>query len=78
MRLEHAAPPGVHVRVEGQPAAIELAPLSMPDIIACVWELEVIKFERDQWVRTAMRDASGAPGAEALERYLGAAFAGAV
>ena len=58
----------------GNPESIELAPLSIPDIIACVWELEVIKFERDQWVRTAMSDPSDSPSVTMLNRYLNATF----
>lgn len=42
-------------------------------IIACVWELEVIAFERNAWVRTAMSRG----GTElALEHYLDTTFAG--
>lgn len=58
--------------------SVELAALPMADIVACVWELEIIKFERDQWVRTAMNDASGSPSGDALKSYLSATFSGFV
>ena len=42
-------------------------------IVACVWELEVIKFERDAWVRTAM---AGLGRPESLEAYFAAQMCG--
>jgi hypothetical protein len=49
------------------------ASLSASRIVACVWELSVMAFERDAWVRTAMtHDGSSA----ALEDYLGMSFRG--
>ena len=42
-------------------------------MIACVWELEIIHFERNAWVRTAMaKDGSAA----AIEEYLQTTFSG--
>lgn len=31
-----------------------LTPLDQRDLVACVWELEVIAFERDAWVNTVL------------------------
>jgi hypothetical protein len=53
---------------------VTFAPLAQRDLIACVWELEVIKFERDAWVRTAM--ARGQLDQDALDAYVGATFSG--
>lgn len=51
-----------------------LAPLPVDDLVACVWELEVIRFERDAWVRTVL--AASPPAATAFEGYLGERMSG--
>lgn len=50
-----------------------LDPLLESRIVACVWELEVMSFERDAWVRTAMAQHGSAPS---LELYLDSKFRG--
>ncbi|MFJ3905039.1 hypothetical protein [Streptomyces sp. NPDC090025] len=54
--------------------ATRFAPLGQPDLIACVWELEVIKFERDAWVNTVL--AQGKLDETALDAYLDTTFSG--
>ena len=49
-------------------------PLAQRDLIACVWELEVIKFERDAWVRTVL--ARGQLDQDGRDAYLAATFSG--
>jgi len=49
-------------------------PLAQRDLVACVWELEVIRFERDAWVNTVL--ARGALDAVAREAYLATTFSG--
>ncbi|MFF2808841.1 hypothetical protein ACFVT2_17000 [Streptomyces sp. NPDC058000] len=51
-----------------------LTPLVQRDLIACVWELEVIKFERDAWVNTVL--AQGRLDQTSLDAYLGTTFSG--
>jgi hypothetical protein len=55
---------------------VDVAPLDMEDIIACVWELEVMRFERDQWVRIVMNDLHSDKEGESVTRYLKAGFSG--
>ena len=62
---------GATVDAEGE---THFAPLAQRDLIACVWELEVIRFERDAWVNTVM--ARGKLDQEALEAYLATTFSG--
>jgi hypothetical protein len=50
------------------------APLAQHDLIACVWELEVIKFERDAWVNTVL--AHGKLDRTSLDAYLTTTFSG--
>ncbi|ROM90335.1 hypothetical protein [Pseudomonas brassicacearum] len=52
--------------------------LAETGIIACVWELEIMKFERDSWVRTmlnaspdAVRQPTGDPEAYLQSTYTG-------
>ena len=49
-------------------------PLAQRDLVACVWELEVIKFERDAWVNTVL--ARGELDQDALDAYLATTFSG--
>ncbi len=49
-------------------------PLVQRDLVACVWELEVIKFERDAWVNTVM--AQGRLDQAAVDAYLTTTFSG--
>lgn len=49
-------------------------PLANPHIIACVWELAVLTFERQAWVDTVLANPSG-PN---LEAYLRRQFSGDV
>lgn len=44
------------------------------DLTICVWELEIMRFERDAWVRTVM--ASDAPRADAVAAYLAEGLSG--
>ena len=44
-------------------------PVPMPGFNACVWELEVTKFERDAWVRHVMTDPDRAPLRRLPQRY---------
>lgn len=50
------------------------APLAQRDLIACVWELEVIRFERDAWVNTVL--SQGRLDQVALDAYLATTFSG--
>lgn len=50
------------------------APLVQRDLIACVWELEIIKFESDAWVNTVL--ARGRLDQAAIDAYLGTTFSG--
>lgn len=50
------------------------APLAQRDLIACVWELEVIRFERDAWVNTVL--ARGRIDEDSLGAYLDTTFSG--
>jgi hypothetical protein len=58
----------------GAGGSVTFAPLVQRDLIACVWELEVIKFERDAWVRTVL--ARGRLDQAGLDAYVGATFSG--
>ncbi|MFJ5289177.1 hypothetical protein [Streptomyces sp. NPDC088348] len=51
-----------------------VTPLVQRDLIACVWELEVIKFERDAWVNTVL--AQGRLDQASLDAYLNTTFSG--
>jgi hypothetical protein len=50
------------------------APLAQRDLVACVWELEVIGFERDAWVNTVL--AHGELDDAARAAYLATTFSG--
>ncbi|WP_049564745.1 hypothetical protein [Streptomyces sp. SBT349] len=50
------------------------APLAQRDLIACVWELQIIGFERDAWVNTVL--AQGRLDQASLDAYLGTTFSG--
>jgi hypothetical protein len=50
------------------------APLAQRDLIACIWELEVIRFERDAWINTVL--ARGRLDEAALDAYLATTFSG--
>ncbi len=60
--------------VAGAGESTVFEPLAEPAVIACVWELEIVKFERDAWVRTVL--AHGRLDSEALDAYLGTTFSG--
>jgi hypothetical protein len=62
--------------VRGAPAGGSAAfePLAEQAVIACVWELEIVKFERDAWVRTVL--AHGRLDQSSLDAYLGTTFSG--
>ncbi|WP_208814153.1 hypothetical protein [Micromonospora echinofusca] len=49
-------------------------PLAQRDLIACVWELEVIRFERDAWVNTVL--AQGRLDQASRDAYLATTFSG--
>lgn len=51
-----------------------LTALPQRDLIACVWELEVIKFERDAWVNTVL--AQGQLDQDSIDAYLTTTFSG--
>jgi hypothetical protein len=51
-----------------------LAPLAQSDLVACVWELEVIRFERDAWVNTVL--AHGELDETSRDAYLATTFSG--
>ena len=50
------------------------APLAQRDLVSCVWELEVIGFERDAWVNTVL--ARGELDHAARAAYLATTFSG--
>ncbi|ACU38072.1 conserved hypothetical protein [Actinosynnema mirum DSM 43827] len=50
------------------------APLAQRDLVACVWELEVMRFERDAWVNTVL--ARGTLDDDARAAYLATTFSG--
>lgn len=54
--------------------ATRYVPLAQRDLVACVWELEVVKFERDAWVNTVL--ARGRLDQPALDAYVGTTFSG--
>lgn len=60
--------------VAGTTADITFTPLAQHDLVACVWELEIIKFERDAWVNTVL--ARGRLDQAALDAYLATTFSG--
>jgi hypothetical protein len=49
-------------------------PLAQRELVACIWELEIIKFERDAWVNTVL--AQGQLDQAALDAYLATTFSG--
>ncbi|MEU5696360.1 hypothetical protein [Actinosynnema sp. NPDC020468] len=49
-------------------------PLEQRDLVACVWELEVMRFERDAWVKTVL--ARGRFDEASREAYLAMTFSG--
>jgi hypothetical protein len=55
-------------------AGTAFTPLAQRDLVACVWELEIIKFERDAWVNTVL--ACGHLGQAAIDAYLATTFSG--
>jgi len=62
---------GAVVDAEGNTTFV---PLPQQDLIACVYEFEVIKFERDAWVNTVL--AQGRLDKSSLDAYLGTTFSG--
>lgn len=64
------------VRGSGVDAGEDAAftPLAQHDLIACVWELEVIRFERDAWVNTVL--AQGRLDKVSVDAYLATTFSG--
>lgn len=60
--------------VTGADGETVFAPLAQRDLVACVWELEIIKFERDAWVNTVL--AHGTLDQATLDAYLGTTFSG--
>ncbi|HWO68125.1 MAG TPA: hypothetical protein VNO31_49635 [Umezawaea sp.] len=62
---------GLEVDAEGRTT---VAPLAQRDLVACVWELEVIKFERDAWVNTVL--ARGKLDEASRDAYLTTTFSG--
>lgn len=58
----------------GPGGSVAFTPLAQRDLIACVWELEVIKFERDAWVNTVL--ARGRLDQASLDAYLATTFSG--
>ncbi|MFB7938520.1 hypothetical protein ACFWIN_03600 [Streptomyces sp. NPDC127049] len=62
---------GAVVDAEGNTS---FTPLAERDLIACVWELEVVKFERDAWVNTVL--ARGSDDRAAVDAYLETTFSG--
>jgi hypothetical protein len=56
----------------GEDAAF--APLAETALVACVWELEVMAFERDAWVNTVL--ARGQLDQASLDAYLTTTFSG--
>lgn len=62
---------GTAVDAEGNTT---VEPLAQRDLIACVWELEVINFERDAWVNTVL--AQGRLDQASLDAYLTTTFSG--
>ncbi len=62
---------GVEVDAEGRTT---LVPLEQRQLVACVWELEVVAFERDAWVTTVML--RGRLDRETLDDYLATTFEG--
>ncbi|GAB7075589.1 hypothetical protein ACGILS_05660 [Streptomyces albidoflavus] len=60
--------------VTGADGETVFAPLAQRDLVACVWELEIIKFERDAWVNTVL--AQGTLDQATLDAYLGTTFSG--
>jgi hypothetical protein len=58
----------------GAADSAEFAPLEQQALIACVWELEVIRFERDAWVNTVL--AHGRLDESSLGAYLATTFSG--
>jgi len=53
--------------------AWSLSPLAQPTIAACVWELAIVAFERDAWVRTTM---GGGGATDSLDQYCGCRIQG--
>jgi hypothetical protein len=51
-----------------------LRPTGPSELTACVWDLAVIGFERDAWVKAVLRQPSGAN----LDRYLATQMCGQV
>ncbi|HEY2062008.1 hypothetical protein [Amycolatopsis sp. NBC_01480] len=60
--------------VRGSAGGAAFEPLAERAVIACVWELEVLKFERDAWVKTVL--ARGKLDQDSLDAYLGMTFSG--
>jgi hypothetical protein len=54
----------------------KLTSLARLHVIACVWEMEIYKFERDAWVRDVLEHRPEALTDEVLEPYLGTGFRG--
>lgn len=62
---------GVDVDADGRTT---LTPLEQRDLVACVWELEVIGFERDAWVNAVL--VPGRLDEASLDAYLETTFTG--
>jgi hypothetical protein len=62
---------GLAVDAKGSTTVV---PLGQGDLVACVWEIEVIKFERDAWVNTVL--ARGRLDRTSVEAYLATTFSG--
>lgn len=60
-------------RLQNASGSWMLASLAEERIVACIWELEIIGFERDAWVKTVMAE-GGRP--EAFERYIATTISG--
>ncbi|MEY9839834.1 hypothetical protein [Streptacidiphilus sp. EB103A] len=50
------------------------ARLDQRDLVACVWELEIVRFERDAWVNTVL--VPGRLDQDSLDAYLATTFSG--
>lgn len=56
---------------------IALDPLGDPNLIACVWELRLMRFEADTWIKAVLEPENGL-SAPARARYLDTWFEGSV
>ena len=65
----------IEARDARSPALASLAPLR---VIACVWELDIYKFERDAWVREVLQKRPDSLTDAVLEPYLAVGLNGTV